>query len=179
MIKKINFNENQKNSLLYLVICGGIILIIILVGILPYYFKISNQIKENDKLKYQIGEQKELGPLYASLLIAAKEKSSLVLPHPEKTALPRPETGKFQNDLRSFAKKSGLTIVSFTPDINSSASPSTSFLHNVVLRGELSSLRKFLIELGSIPYLDRIEDISVQQNTSSMEFKLKVWIAIK
>lgn len=178
-MKNININIHQKNSILYLVIYGGIILIIILVGILPYYLKIASQVKENDKLKYQIKEQKELGPVYQTLINSNENKNVFVLPHPEKTALPRSEAQKFQTDFQNAAKKSGLKVVSFTPDINTSASPSTSFLHNIVLKGELANLRRMLIELGSIPYLDRIEEINIQQNTSSMEFKTKVWIAIK
>ena len=114
-----------------------------------------------------------------TLLNAMKNKDLLVLPHPEKTALPRAEAGKFQDDFQMIAGKSGLKVVSFTPDINTSAGPSTSFLHNIVLKGELADFRKMLIELGAIPYLDRIEEISIQQNTDSMEFKMKIWIAIK
>jgi len=179
-MKKININISQENSILYLVIYGGIILIIILVGILPYYLKMSNQVKENDKLKYQIKEQKELGPVYQTLIKAIENNKNFILPHPEKTALPRSEAQKFHTDFQNAAKKSGLKVVSFTPDINTSASPSTSFLHNIVLKGELADLRRILIELGSIPYLDRIEEINIQQNTTgSMEFKMKVWIAIK
>lgn len=178
-MKKININIHQKNSILYLVIYGGLVLIIILVVILPYYLKISNQIKENDKLKYQIKQQKELGPVYKTLNGNIENNNALVLPHPEKTALPRTDTRKFQNDFQFAAKKSGLKIVSFTPDINTSASPSASFLYNIVLKGELADLRRILIELGSIPYLDRIEEINIQQNTGPMEFKMKVWTAIK
>jgi Tfp pilus assembly protein PilO len=178
-MKKININIHQKNSILYLVIYGGIILIVILVGILPYYLKISNQIQENDKLQYQIKEQKELGPVYQTLINANENKNVLVLPHPEKTALPRLEVQKFQTDFQNAAQKLGLKIVSLTPDTNTSANPSTSFLHNIVLKGEFADFRRMLIELGSIPYLDRIEEINIQQNTGAMEFKLKVWIAIK
>lgn len=178
-MKKININVNKKNSILYLVIYGGIILIVILLGILPYYLKISNQVKENDKLKYQIKEQKELGPVYQTLIKANESKGELSLPHPEKIALPRMDTRKFQTDFQNAAKRSGLKVVSFTPDINTSASTSISFLHNIVLKGELADFRRMLIELGSITYLDRIEEINIQQNTSSMEFKMRVWIAIK
>jgi hypothetical protein len=178
-VKKININIHKKESILYLIIYGGIILIIILVGILPYYLKISSQLKENDKLKYQIKEQKEWGPVYKILISTIEDNKKLVLPNPKKTALSRMDTRKFQTDFQIAAKKSGLRIVSFISDINTLASPSKSFLHNIVLKGELADLRKMLIELGSIPYLDRIEEINIQQNTGSMEFKIKVWIAIK
>jgi hypothetical protein len=48
-----------------------------------------------------------------------------------------------------------------------------------VLKGEFADFRKMLIELGAVPYLDKIEEISYTQGTESMEFKMKVWIALK
>lgn len=177
-MKKININIHKKNSVLYLIICGGIILIIVLAIILPYHFKISKQVKENDKLKYQIQEQKELAPVHEMLIHADENKDTLVLPHPERTVLPRAEAQKFQTDFKQATMKSGLKLIELTPDINTSASPSNSFLHHIVLKGELANFRKLLIELGTIPYVDRIEEMNIQQNTGSMDFKLKVWIAI-
>ena len=176
-MNKINVNINQK-SILYLIIYGGIIFIIILVGIFPLYLKNSNQVKENEKLKYQIKEQRDLGPIYKTLN-TMKGEDLLVLPNPEKTAVPRSEAGKFQDEFRIIANRSGLTVVSFTQDLNKLASPSTSLLHNVVLKGEFADFRKMLIGLGAVPYLDRIEEINIQQNTGSTEFKMSVWIAIK
>jgi len=69
--------------------------------------------------------------------------------------------------------------MSFTPDLSTLAGSSTSFLHNVVLKGEFADFRKMLIGLGSVPYLDRIEEINVQQQPYSMEFKMKIRIAVK
>ncbi len=178
-MKKININIHQKNSILYSVIYGGIILIIILVGILPYSFKVSNQEKTNEKLRMQINEQKELAPVLTTLAANSESKTALVLPHPAKAALPRLEVKKIQNDFQNAAQKSGLKIVSFTPDINTSASPSTSFAHHIVLKGELSDLRKMLIAIGALPYLEKIEEIHIQQNTGSMDFTMKVWTAIQ
>jgi hypothetical protein len=36
-----------------------------------------------------------------------------------------------------------------------------------------------LIGLGAVPYLDRIDEINIQEQPYSMEFRMKVWIAIK
>ncbi|HUN53836.1 MAG TPA: hypothetical protein VMU29_01640 [Smithella sp.] len=154
-------------------------MIVILVGILPLYLKIASNIKENEKLTYQIKEQNELRPVYVSLLTAMKDKDLLVLPNPEKKPLPRLDAGKFRDDFRAVAKKSGVTIVSFVPDTSTSAGSSTSLLHDIVLRGEFSDFRKMLIGLGAVPYVDRIEEISCLQGNSAMEFKMKVWIALK
>lgn len=178
-MKNSVMNVNKQN-ILYLIIYGGIIIIIVLVGILPLSLKISNQMKENENLAYKIKEQKDLSPVYASLMNAIKNKESFALAHPEKTALSRSEAGKFQNDFKIIARRSGLVIETFAPDINSSAGPSTSFLHNVVLRGNLFSLRKILVEMGAVSYIDRIEEINIQQSvTGAMEFRMKIWIALK
>lgn len=177
-MKKININLD-RNIIFRLIIYCAIVVLVILAGILPLSLKISNQIKDNDKLRYKIKEQQELAPVYANVLSAMQNKAPLLLPHPDKIALPRSEAGKFQSDLRLLAKKTGLNVVSLTPDINTSTSPSISFSHNAVLKGELNGLRRLMIELRTLPYLDKIEEIGIQQNTGSTEFTMKIWIAIK
>jgi hypothetical protein len=173
---KISVNVSKK-SFLYLAIYGAVIFIV-LMGILFLYYKIANQVKENDRITYQIKEQTELKPVCAALN-NMKNKDTLALPHPEKTAISRSEAGKFQDEFRMIAKKSGLTVVSITQDMNTAVGSSASFLHNIILKGEFAGFRKMLIELGSVPYLDKIEEVNIQQNTDSMEFKMKVWIAVK
>lgn len=177
-MKKINISMEQKN-LWHLATYGVIILLIVILGIVPLYFKNAYHVTENKKLEYQIKEQKELGPIYTTLLNNMKSKNSYVLPNPEKTTMPRSEAGKFRDDFQMIAKRAGLKIASFTPDFNTSAGTSTSFLHNVVLKGDFAGFRKILIGLGEVPYLDRIEEISIQQGADLMEFRMKIWIAIK
>jgi hypothetical protein len=173
---KIGINVSKK-SFFYLAIYGAIILIV-LMGILFLYWKIASQVKENDKITYKIQEQKELKPVYAALN-AMRGKDLLALPHPEKTAISRSDAGRFQEEFRMIAKKAGLTVVSIIPELNTATGSSTSFLHNIVLKGEFADFRKILIGLGAVPYLDKIEEINIQQNSNSMEFKMKVWIAVK
>jgi hypothetical protein len=108
-----------------------------------------------------------------------KNKDLRILPDPEKTRILRGETGKFQEDLRMIASRAGLTVVSLKPDLSTLEGPSTSFLHDVILKGEFTNFRKILIELGAVPYLDRIEEISILQYPDSLEFRMKIWIAIK
>jgi len=35
-----------------------------------------------------------------------------------------------------------------------------------------------MIGLGSLPYIDRIEGINMEQNSDSMDFELKIWVAL-
>jgi hypothetical protein len=78
-----------------------------------------------------------------------------------------------------IAGKAGLTMVSLKPDLSTLAGSSTSLLHNIVLKGEFANFRKMLIGLEAVPYLDRIEEISILQYPDSLEFRMKIWIAIK
>ena len=177
-MKKFNINIHQ-NSFWYIVTYSGIIVLFVLVGIFPLYHYNSNLIEDNKKLKNQIEEQKKLGPAYLTLLKTMNNKDSHVLPNPEKTTILRGETGKFQDDVRMIAGKAGLTMVSLKPDLSTLAGSSTSLLHNIVLKGEFANFRKMLIGLEAVPYLDRIEEISILQYPDSLEFRMKIWIAIK
>jgi hypothetical protein len=177
-MKKFNINI-QQDSFWYIVTYSGIIFLLVLVGIFPLYHYNSNLMDVNKKLKNQIEEQKVLGPIYGNLLKIVKNKDVRVLPNLEKKAIPRGEAGKFQDDIRMIARKASLITVSLTPDLSAAAGSSASLLHNVVLKGEFANFRKMLIGLGSLPYLDRIEEISIQQNPDSMELRMKIWIALK
>jgi hypothetical protein len=177
MMNKFKFDIPEK-SLWYLFICGGIILLFLLVVIFPINRYQANRAGEIKKMEYQIEAQKELGPIYLTLLKTMENKDPRVLPNPPKTTIPRAESGKFQNALKTIAEKSGLRIVSSTPDLSTLTSSSRFLLHNAVLKGEFANFRKMLIELGALPYLDRIEEIRIQQYPDSMEFRIKIWIAI-
>jgi hypothetical protein len=177
MMNKFKLDIPEK-SLWYLIICGGIIALFILIGIFPLYQYNTYSNNEIKKMEYQLEAQKELGPIYLTLLKTMENKDPRVLPNPPKTTIPRAESGKFQNALKTIAEKSGLRIISSTPDLSALVGSPPFLLHNAVLRGEFANFRKMLIELGSLPYLDRIEEIRIQQYPDSMEFRIKIWIAL-
>jgi hypothetical protein len=176
-MNKININVN-KNTFLYLIIYGGSIVIICLIFIFPLYLKTTGTVRENETLKTKIQEQKDLAPVYATLINDIKNKDALALPNPVKKPVTRSEETKFENEVRAIAKKSGLTVVSFEPDVIA-AQGAASHMNSVVLRGPYAGLRKIIIGLGAIPYLEKIEEISCQQGTDYMTFKMKIWTAIK
>jgi hypothetical protein len=177
MMKKINLDIPER-SISYLIIYGGIVVIFVLVGIFPLYRYTSNQAGEIKKIKYQIEERKGLGPVYLNLQKAMESKDLQVLPNPKKTTISREEAAKFQNIFRTIAGKSGLMTISLTPDLSTMAGSSKFLLNNAVVKGEFVNFRKMLIALTAIPYLDRIEEISISQHSDSMEFRIKIWLAL-
>ena len=168
-----------EESLKYLIIYPGIILFIVLLVIIPLYKSNANINNDIQKLKYQIEEQKSLGNIFSVLTKSIKNKDLKILPNPSKTTLPRQEASKFQDAFRAIAIKSGLMTTSITPDYSSLTGNSQYLLYNAVIKGEFVNFRKLLIELGGISYIDKIEEISIQQYLDSMEYRMKIWIALE
>lgn len=168
----------SKTTIKYLIICGGIIVIFILVGLFPMYQYNIYQAGEIKKAKGQIEEIKEMGPVYLKLQKAMESKDLQILPNPKKTIITREEAAKFPNVFRAVASKSGLVAVSVTPDSGNTVGSSKFVLHNAVLKGNFTNFRKMLIALSAIPYLDKIEDIRISQRADSMEYKIQIWLAV-
>lgn len=161
-----------------LMICAGIIIIFILAGIIPlsrYNAVINKDIK---KIQDQIEEQKSLNSIYAMLIKSMGKKDLRILPNPAKTTLPRQEASKFQDVFREIAEKSGLTTVSVSPELSTLAGSSSSLLHTAIVKGEFVNFRKMLMGLGEMSYLERIEEIHIQQYPEALEFRMKILIAL-
>lgn len=167
-----------KRSLVYLLICVGGVLIIFVAGIIPEYFssvRLDQQIKN---IQFQIEEQKKLYPLYHMLQNRSHKEDARNLPFPKRNVLSRTEMDSVPAAFREIAKKANLDMISVSPDLNFLGSESRGLPVNAVMRGDFFNFRKFLIGLGEVPYLERIEEIHVQQNEDTMEFKIKVWLAL-
>jgi len=72
MIKKIN--RVPANSVSYILICAGIIIFVILLGIIPLHRYSSSLAEEVKKIKEQIQEQKDLKAVYQLLDVTSKKK---------------------------------------------------------------------------------------------------------
>ena len=176
-MKKNKLGIPQK-SLSYLIFGAIIIAILVLVGILPLYRYNSNQAGEIKKIKDQIEERKANVPVYLNLHKALASKDLPVLPNPKKTTISLEEAAKFQNVFRTIAGESGLRAISLTPDLSTMAGSSKFLLNNAVVKGEFVNFRQMLIKLAAIPYLDKIEEINISQQSDSMEFRIKIWLAL-
>ena len=177
MNKKFNLDIPSK-SLTYLLICGGIIILIVLLGIIPlnrYNAKRSQEIKN---VQGQIVEKKGLGQAYQFIQNTSIKKETHILPNPAKTKLSRQDAEKFQDAFRVEAGRSNLMTISLMPDTKSLDGGSQKLLYHATVKGEFANFRKLLVGLGALPYVDQIEEINLTQSSDSMECKLKIWIAL-
>ncbi|HPD56499.1 MAG TPA: hypothetical protein P5294_06360 [Smithellaceae bacterium] len=176
-MKKFNFDVPEK-SIWYLLVCGGIILVIILVGVLPLYKINANTSRELKKMENQLAAQKDLAPIYLTLTKAIKEKKDPALPNPARKPVSREEAGKFPDVFKGMAEKSGLRSASITPDLSKLNSNPPFLLYTAVVRGDFANFRNLLLQLGEITYLEKIEEVSLEQLTYTMEMRIKIWLAV-
>lgn len=177
MNQKFNLNI-PANSLSYMLICCGIIIVVVLLGIVPLYRYNANRSHDIKKIQTQIDEQKGLGGVYQLLRTTLEKKEVHTLPNPAKTKLSRQDADKFQDVFRAEAGKSGLMTISLMPDIKTITTGSQNLLYNATVKGEFANFRKLLVKLGYLPYIDQVEEINIKQYSDSMEFRMKIWIAL-
>ena len=96
MIKKIMEKIPSKN-VGYMIICGGIILLIILLGILPLHRYNVKRSEAVAGIQAQIDEQKELRQIYQLISQASLKKDDRILPNPMKTKLSRQNMDEYIN----------------------------------------------------------------------------------
>jgi len=177
MNKKFNLDIPSK-SLTYILICGGIIILIVLLGIIPLNRYNAKRSQELKTFQDQIVEKKELGQAYQFIQNTSIKKETNILPNPAKTKLSRQDAEKFQDAFRVEAGRSNLMTISLMPETKSLDGGSQKLLYNATVKGEFANFRKLLVGLGSLPYIDQIEEINLKQYSDSMECKLKIWIAL-
>ncbi len=177
MIKKILEMIPSKN-VGYMIICGGILLLVVLLGILPLHRYNVKRSEVVQGIQGQIDEQKELRQIYQLISQAALKKEDHILPNPVKTKLSRQNMDEFQDAFRAEAAKAGVNILSLMPDVKTMAAGSQSLLYTAMLKGDFANFRKLLIGLGALPYIERLEEINMEQTSDSMDFELKIWVAL-
>lgn len=177
MIQKI-MEKIPSKDVGYMIICGGILLLVILLGIVPLHRYNVKRSEAVESLQGQIDEQKELRQMHQLISQASLAKDDRMLPNPAKTKLSRQDMDEFQDSFRAEAAKSGINILSLIPDVKTMAGGSQSLLYTAMLKGEFAGFRKLMIGLGSLPYIDRIEEINLEQSSDAMDFELKIWVAL-
>ncbi|MEN6319910.1 MAG: hypothetical protein ABFD82_14295 [Syntrophaceae bacterium] len=177
MIKNI-YSTIPKRNIISSLICLLIVLIIVFVGIIPQQLSVANLDQNIKDIQFQIDEQKNLYPIYHVLHKGIQTKGKRKLPSPVKSPLLRTQLDIISTTIKEIARKANLDTILASPDVNSIGYEPKFLPVNIVLRGDFFSFRKFLVGLGELSYIERIEEIQIRQNEDTMEFKMKILLSI-
>ncbi len=168
----------QQINVTNLVICTAGILILVAVGIFPAHRTLKELDKKIAALQYQVKEQNLLFPLFVQLLQRSRQEASPTLPGPEPKKLPRGETAALTAMFRDIAGQNNIVVESLRPDVESLISASGRFKMLAELSGGFYDLRSFLIEFGSIPYVEEIEYLRLDSAPEgrTLQVTMRFWV---
>lgn len=167
-----------QQSILYIGLCLIGILIFIFAGILPAAGELAELDRQAAAARLRLEEQRTLEPFYQTLKKGEAKKESEILPLPQRGKLPQAQIHTLPANFGMVARKSGMSLVSANLNLKALTGDAQFLSVNVVLRGSFADFRKFLIALGELPYLERIEEIAIQEKPDAREYRLILWVAV-
>ncbi len=175
--KKFN-TQIPRQSVTYMALCLIGLLILILGGIVPASRTIRGLDNQITALQQQTEERKMLAPLYISLQKQSEKKEPEALPLPAPVRLSPSRINTLPQVFRLAASASGMSLVSVAPDL-SALGGGTQFIPVIVkVKGNTPAFRKFLIQIGGLPFVHHIEEVAVEVGPDSRDCRLKILIAI-
>ena len=169
-------DKTSKNplsqSLLVLVICVVGILTFLLLILLPSQKTSAELDQQIDNLNVRIEEQR----MFHSLLKRAKMAPPSALPSPEKTKLAHDGMNTISKVFQDIAVRHNLKLEEVKTDVSSMMEDSGYLMMRLRLSGNFYKFRDFLVDLGSVPSLEHIEEISIRPMKTAREFRIKLWL---
>ena len=174
---KIKMTSLPTQTLSYIIILGGGVVLFLLLAILPAHKETAALDFEIDNVNTKIEEQKILTPVYESLMKKVQLKPPEGLNYVPKEKLKTDDTRKVAERFQEMAETSMLTLVEFSPAIETLINRSGYMMLDIELRGEFINLHPFLLQMCQMPYLEQIEEIKIRSVRDTKEMKIRMWLA--
>ena len=164
-------------SVLIFIVCLVSILAFVLLIILPSEKSAKELDQEIEKLNARIEEQRILTPVAHSLPKRIKMTPPSDLPVPERTKLTYGDINSISNVFQDIAARHNLQLEDIKTDVSSMVQDSGYLSMQLRLNGNFYKFRDFLVDLGSIPSLEHIEEINIRPLKTSRVLEIKLWLA--
>ena len=176
MIKRIT-EIIPAQSLILFSLCGAGMLVFIFLFILPAQKTSAELDKKIEEKQGQIDRQKILKPVFERMLVKATAKSPTRLPMVEKAKLARGDMKRISAQIQSLIQRNNLQLKEITPDVNLSKERTGYLIIRLAVTGDFFNFRKFLLDLGSIPAMVHVQQVTIRSIEESREMRVKIWLA--
>jgi hypothetical protein len=163
-------------SLFVFVLCVVGVLTFLLLIILPSRKTSAELDREINELNVRIEEQRILTPVFHSLLKRKKTAPPSVLPSPEKAELTHGDISSISKIFQDIAVRHNLKLEEVETDVSSMMKESGYLMMQLRLSGNFYKFRDFLVDLGSVPSLEHIEEINIRPLKTARELRIKLWM---
>ncbi|MGO9013729.1 MAG: type 4a pilus biogenesis protein PilO [Dissulfurispiraceae bacterium] len=155
------------------------VIVFLCVAIIPAYLSRVAVEQKITNAKYRLDQHQTLLPLYESLKKAPRADFP-ALAAPVKTALKKADVGNALSAVRDIAGKSSMTVNYINPDLSEASSHTQSLAVDVSLKGSFENFRTMLADIGALPYVESLENLSIQRepNGQALDIKMKIIVAL-
>jgi hypothetical protein len=161
-----------------LVFCCVGIAILTGAGIYPSYRALGELDRDIARYRAEIESQKLLFPVFIQLLKRSRQKSPPLLSVPDPERLPRGDTSGLSARFRQIAADNGITVNRLTPNVESLVDAAGRLKMEADLTGAFQDIRNFLIQIGSVPYLESLEFLRIQASPGKelLSVTMRFWV---
>jgi len=99
------------------------------------------------------------------------------LPFPKKEKLSKNETSNISGIIQDIILLNDFKLNSILTDVGGLMDGSGMLKINIDISGDFMNLRNLILQLGTLPYLEHIENIRIDNTTDTQLIRLKLWIA--
>ncbi|MBW2559490.1 MAG: hypothetical protein JRE40_01410 [Deltaproteobacteria bacterium] len=164
-------------GMMYLLLCVVILVIFYFVALYPYQRSLKALDAKTAQVTKLIQKQKTLLPLYEAMVKRGKNGRG-ALPVPDLKAFSRGDIDAVSPLFKRIADENGMQVVSIRSDVLTLTEESRDMAVTIRLKGGFLDFRKFLVGVGGVPSLKRVEEIEMRQETGHKQFYLRVRLAI-
>lgn len=165
-----------KNVTLIILFGGGFLLFVLLT-IFPNYIVYSNITYEIDTLRDQIEEQKILSPIFTDLSDKAIFQDPKNLPFPKKEKLSKNDTSSISSVIQNIIRLNDYRLDSIETDVGELMNEAGILKMRIEMTGDFMNLRNLILQFGTLPYLEHIETIRIDNSDEKQKVSIHLWIA--
>jgi hypothetical protein len=168
-----SITHRKSQAIVFALICFGTVVLLGATFVYPKAKRLQTQREQIVALEMALKEQHTLQPFYVSLSEKVKRKAPDGLVCPPLKKLRHEDTREIITVCETMATQNGLRLASVMPLLDGS----DTLRVDVAFLGSFFQFRALLLELGRLPYIQRIEEFSVQSAENGREIKLTLSIA--
>jgi hypothetical protein len=166
-----------KRNVILILIFGVAIILFVLLMIFPKYIAYSNITEDIERLKTNIEEQKILSPIFEDFSKKADYKEPGNLPFPKKAPMSKSEAATISSVIQDIVIKNGFNLENIVTDVDALLQESGMLKLGIQMSGDFLNLRKVMLELNALPYLEHVESIQISSEGANSKIQLKLWFA--
>ena len=170
----------SPRSLLFLGACALGLLVFSAFAVRPAVLEAASLHRALAEAELEIERQRVLYPLYAGLVIAGEVAEVPVeLPCPRKVPLAQDRVVGMPALFAGVASTAEVELAHVSPQVKAFEDGSRYLSVYMLIRGEFSTFRGFILSLGELPSFERVETLDVRKTATGEEMELKIWLAIE